>query len=85
MAAGSAKEAMLLAEEHRPSLVFMDVDMPEMNGVDCCRACKFNPELRKIPIVLIGGDGSAASAAKASGGGGEVGVVQSGTILGVAR
>ncbi len=65
LTADSAKEALLLAEEHRPSLVFMDVDMPEMNGFDCCRAFKSNPELRKIPIVLIGGEDPAVSETKA--------------------
>lgn len=54
LTAWSGEEALSLAREHSPSLVFMDMDMPEMNGADCCRAFKTDRELQKIPIVLIG-------------------------------
>lgn len=54
LAASSAEEALALAREHRPSLVFMDMDMPEMGGLDCCRAFKADPGLRQIPLILIG-------------------------------
>jgi len=69
--ADSAREALLLAREHRPSLVYMDVDMPEMNGFDCCRAFKSDPDLREIPVVLIGGDDPATDEAKARASGAE--------------
>ncbi len=63
--AESAREALFLAKEHQPSLVYMDVDMPEMNGYDCCRAFKSDPDLREIPVVLIGGDDPATDETKA--------------------
>ena len=59
LTASSGEEALELAREHRPSLVFMDMDMPEMNGLDCCRAFNTDHELRRIPIVLIGEKSSA--------------------------
>jgi len=59
LTAWSGEEALSLAREHRPSLVFMDMDMPEMNGADCCRAFKADRDLQKIPIVLIGEKASA--------------------------
>ena len=59
LTASSGEEALSLAREHRPSLVFMDMDMPEMNGLDCCRAFKSDPNLQAIPIVLIGDKTSA--------------------------
>jgi CheY-like chemotaxis protein len=65
LAADSAREALLLAKEYRPSLVYMDVDMPEMNGFDCCRAFKSDPDLREIPVVLIGGNDPATDVVKA--------------------
>jgi len=71
LAATSAKDALLLAREHRPSLVFMDVDMPEMTGFDCCRAFKSDPDLREIPVVLIGGGDPATNKAKACASGAE--------------
>lgn len=32
------EDALAKIEEHKPQVVFMDVDMPNMNGVDCARA-----------------------------------------------
>ena len=65
LTASSAKEALLLSREHRPSLVFMDIDMPEMNGFDCCRAFREDSDLLEIPIILIGGDDPAEDEMKA--------------------
>ena len=31
----------------------MDVEMPVMNGVECCRALKTNPLTRMIPVIMI--------------------------------
>ena len=59
LTASSGEEALFLAREHRPSLVFMDMDMPEMSGLDCCRAFKLDLDLQRIPIVLIGDKASA--------------------------
>jgi len=54
LTASSGEEALSLAREHSPSLVFMDMDMPEMNGLDCCRAFKSDRHLQAVPIILIG-------------------------------
>lgn len=50
----SGEEALSIAKEYRPSLIFMDMDMPDMIGLDCCRAFKTDRDLQRIPIVLIG-------------------------------
>lgn len=71
LTAESTREALLLAREHRPSLVYMDVNVPEMNGFDCCRAFKSDSDLREIPVVLIGGDAPAVCEAKARASGAE--------------
>jgi len=65
LTASSGEEALSLAREHRPSLVFMDMDMPEMNGLDCCRAFKSDRDLQSIPVVLIGGKTSATDESEA--------------------
>ena len=54
LTAESGQAALELANEYRPSLVFMDIDMPDMNGLECCRAFKSDEQLEKIPVVLIG-------------------------------
>lgn len=52
--AASADEALAAARQHRPSLVYMDMDMPVVDGLECCRAFKADALLRGIPVVLIG-------------------------------
>jgi len=54
LTASSGEEALSLAREHRPSLIFMDMDMPDLNGLDCCRTFKADQDLQAVPIVLIG-------------------------------
>ncbi len=41
------------AAEERPALIFMDVDLPELSGDECCRRLKAHPELRDIPVILV--------------------------------
>lgn len=36
--ANNGKDALALAEKERPAVVFLDVEMPEINGVECARA-----------------------------------------------
>lgn len=52
--AKTADEALALARRFRPSLVFMDLDMPQVDGLICCRQFHDDRELHGIPVVLIG-------------------------------
>jgi two-component system LytT family response regulator len=38
--ANSADEGKLLIEQHQPDLVFLDIEMPGMTGIDLIRSCK---------------------------------------------
>ena len=40
---------------HTPGidLVLMDIDMPEINGVEACRTIKAKTDLRDIPIIMV--------------------------------
>lgn len=40
-------------EREKPDLVVLDIMLPGLNGFDVCRRLKSNPELKKIPIVII--------------------------------
>lgn len=52
--AKSTPEALDLARQFRPSLVFVDIDMPAPDGLECCRRFRADRDLRGIPLVLIG-------------------------------
>ncbi|HET6224694.1 MAG TPA: response regulator [Bacteroidia bacterium] len=35
-----------------PELIFMDINMPRMNGWECLRLIKNNPVFQKIPVIV---------------------------------
>lgn len=53
LTAHNGHEALEAAARHLPELIFMDVNMPVMDGLTCCRLLKGNPELRSIPVIMV--------------------------------
>jgi CheY-like chemotaxis protein len=51
--ANNGLAALDFIHDKRPNLIFMDLQMPNMNGADCCRTIKSDPVLSGIPIVLV--------------------------------
>jgi two-component system cell cycle response regulator DivK len=49
----SGVEAVKLAREHKPDLILMDIQLPEVSGLEVTRWLKEDPELRHIPVVAI--------------------------------
>lgn len=49
----SGSEAFAMAEYYHPDLVFLDLEMKEMGGDECCRQIKNHPELRSIPVMML--------------------------------
>jgi two-component system cell cycle response regulator DivK len=46
-------EALGLVREHRPDLILMDIQLPEVSGLDVTRWIKSDPELRATPVVAV--------------------------------
>lgn len=46
-------EALAMAREHRPDLMFLDVMMPGPSGIDVCRTLKEDPSTANMTIVLL--------------------------------
>jgi len=51
--ATSGRVALKLARESVPDLVMLDVEMPDLNGFEVCKAFKSDPRLAAVPIVFI--------------------------------
>ncbi len=41
------------ALEHKPDLIIMDIQLPEISGLDVTRQLKENEELKAIPVIAV--------------------------------
>ena len=46
-------DALRLAREHRPDLILMDIQLPEVSGLEVTKWIKEDDGLRDIPVVAI--------------------------------
>ena len=46
-------EALSLARDHRPDLILMDIQLPEVSGLDVTKWLKEDDELRDIPVIAV--------------------------------
>jgi len=46
-------EALKMARTHRPDLILMDIQLPEVSGLEVTKWLKEDEELRTIPIVAV--------------------------------
>jgi len=51
--AQNGEEAFEIIKTQKPQLVFLDVMMPKMNGMEVCRKVKKELELNEVFIVLL--------------------------------
>ena len=46
-------EALDLVRKLRPDLILMDIQLPQVSGLEVTRWIKDDPELRAIPVVAV--------------------------------
>jgi CheY-like chemotaxis protein len=51
--ARNGREALMLAPEHLPAMILMDIQMPGMDGLHAIRHLKESTELTHIPIIAL--------------------------------
>jgi two-component system cell cycle response regulator DivK len=46
-------EALKLARTHRPDLILMDIQLPEVSGLEVTKWLKEDDELKSIPVIAV--------------------------------
>ena len=46
-------EALKIAREHRPDLILMDIQLPEVSGLEVTKWLKEDESLRTIPVIAV--------------------------------
>jgi two-component system cell cycle response regulator DivK len=46
-------QALELAREHRPDLILMDIQLPEVSGLEVTKWLKEDDELASIPVIAV--------------------------------
>ncbi|HET89197.1 MAG TPA: response regulator [Chloroflexi bacterium] len=51
--ASNGLEGVRLAQQHLPDAIVLDIEMPQMGGLEACRHLKKSPQTADMPIVLL--------------------------------
>jgi two-component system cell cycle response regulator DivK len=46
-------EALRMARQHRPDLILMDIQLPEVSGLEVTKWLKEDDDLRSIPVIAV--------------------------------
>jgi len=52
-AADNGRSGLSLAAAFRPDIILLDLMMPGIDGLEVCRQLKTNPDLARIPVVML--------------------------------
>ena len=63
--ANNGREAIYKIENSTkpPDIIFMDINMPLMDGINCLKVLKQKPEIKNIPVILLTSDAAKAEVA----------------------
>ncbi len=51
--ASDGEEAVRTAQRESPRLVFLDIDMPRLDGIEACRRMRADPAMSSAKIVML--------------------------------
>ncbi len=58
--ADNGVDGLRIAIETVPDLVFLDISMPGMSGIDVCRAMRENESTKAVPVIMLTARGQEA-------------------------
>lgn len=58
--ASSGAETIAKAKSEKPTIIFLDIIMPEMDGYETCRTLQADPATKDIPIIFVTSKGQKA-------------------------
>ncbi len=47
------RDAVSLTREHKPDLILMDIQLPEISGLEITKQLKADEDLRHIPVIAV--------------------------------
>ena len=56
--ASSGQEVFILLAQKKPTLIILDIMMPQMNGMEVLLRLRRNPDTRSVPVILMTGKGN---------------------------
>lgn len=63
--ASNGEQACIMAEKYRPDLILMDINMPEMDGLEATRTIKANPQLSHTVVIAVTSNGQRSDVTRA--------------------
>lgn len=49
----NGSSVLSIAKEHMPDLILMDIQLPEISGLDVTKTIKEDPDLKHIPVIAV--------------------------------
>ena len=65
--AANGEEGLAAAEREKPNLIFLDVTMPVMDGMEMLTRLRANAEIKTIPVIMLTAESAQENIAKADG------------------
>ncbi len=53
LTASTGLEALRVARAEKPDLIVLDIEMPEMNGIQACRILKSDAVTASVPVIVL--------------------------------
>jgi signal transduction histidine kinase len=51
--AGTGGEAIRIVRDERPDIVLLDINLPDINGLEVCQILRADPDNRRLPIIFL--------------------------------